>query len=132
MQRKNFSSGKHWEPIVEYLRAVRLGDFIYVSGTTATEKEVGSIIGAGNPYAQTTQIIKNIQMALQAVGASLKDVVRSRTYVTDIDKWQEVERVHVEYFKLIRPATFLIIALYSNQVISNSVSIYYFELHCAS
>jgi enamine deaminase RidA (YjgF/YER057c/UK114 family) len=87
LQRTNFSSGTHWEHIVGYSRAARLGDLVYVSDTTATDKE-GKIVGVGNPYLQTIQIVKNIEIALQAVSASLKDVVRTRIYVTDISNWE--------------------------------------------
>jgi enamine deaminase RidA (YjgF/YER057c/UK114 family) len=107
MQRKNFSSGTHWESKVGYSRAVRRGDFVYVSGTTATHQN-GSIVGVGNPYVQAIQIIKNIDLALHAVDASLKDVVRTRIYITDINNWEEVGRAHSEYFKQIRPAATLV------------------------
>jgi enamine deaminase RidA (YjgF/YER057c/UK114 family) len=107
MQRKNVSSETQWELVLGYSRVVRLGDSVYVSGTTATDKE-GNIVGVANPYAQTIQIIKNIQMALQAVGASLKDVVRTRMYVTDINNWKKVGQAHAEFFKQIRPASTLV------------------------
>ena len=107
MQRKNVSSETQWELVLGYSRVVRLGDSVYVSGTTATDKE-GNIVGVANPYAQTIQIIKNIQTALQAVGASLKDVVRTRMYVTDINNWKKVGQAHAEFFKQIRPASTLV------------------------
>ncbi|HEY7081356.1 MAG TPA: RidA family protein [Nitrososphaeraceae archaeon] len=107
MQRKNFSSGTRWEPIVGYSRAVKVGDFVFVSGTTATNKE-GNIVGLGNPYLQTIQIIKNIQTALQIVGSCLEDVVRTRIYVTDINNWEKVGQAHAEYFNQIRLAVTLI------------------------
>jgi enamine deaminase RidA (YjgF/YER057c/UK114 family) len=107
MQRKNVSSGTHWESIIGYSRAVRVGDFVFVSGTTATDKE-GSIIGIGNPYLQNIQIIKNIQIALQMVGGYLKDVVRTRIYITDINNWEKVGQAHSEYFEQIRSAATLI------------------------
>jgi enamine deaminase RidA (YjgF/YER057c/UK114 family) len=90
VERKNYSSGTRWEFTVGYSRAVRLGDSVYVSGTTATNRE-GVIVGIGNPYIQTIQIIKNIEIALQAVSAAiLRDVVRTRIYVTDINNWEKV------------------------------------------
>jgi enamine deaminase RidA (YjgF/YER057c/UK114 family) len=107
MQRKNVSTGTQWELILGYSRVVRLGDSVYVSGTTATDKE-GNIVGVSNPYAQTIQVIKNIQTALQAVGASLKDVVRTRMYVTDMNNWKKVGQAHAEFFKQIRPASTLV------------------------
>lgn len=108
MDRKNYSSGTRWEFIVGYSRAVRLGDSVYVSGTTATNRE-GAIVGIGNPYIQTIQIIKNIEIALQAVSAAiLRDVVRTRIYVTDINNWEKVGQAHAEYFNQIRPATTLV------------------------
>ena len=108
MQRRNYSSGTHWESIVSYSRAVRLGDYVYVSGTTATTNREGNIVGIGNPYAQTIQIIKNIEIALEAVGASLRDVVRTRIYVTYISNWEKVGQAHSEHFKQINPATTLV------------------------
>jgi len=106
-QKQHYFSGTKWEPIVGYSRAIRIGNQIFVTGTTATNEQ-GEIVGVGDAYAQTVQVIRNIEKALNALGAELKHVVRTRMFVTDIARWEEFGRAHGEFFREVKPCATMV------------------------
>lgn len=106
-QKQHYFSGTKWEPIVGYSRAIKIGNQVLVTGTTATNEQ-GEIVGVGDAYAQTVQVIRNIEKALNALGAELKHVVRTRMFVTDISLWEEFGRAHGEFFREIRPCATMV------------------------